>query len=93
MALRSYKDTRLVPIVFVGGDPEKFERIKTHLPDAVYTEWPDIGKALNQAVSSPVIAPVPDSTVLERGGVYPGFGTLVASGPTAYLPGQRPSEF
>jgi hypothetical protein len=58
MALRSYKDTRLVPIVFVGGDPEKVKKIKTHLPDAVYTEWPDIGKALNQAVSSPVVAPV-----------------------------------
>jgi hypothetical protein len=58
MALRSYKDTRLVPIVFVGGDGEKVERIKTHLPDAAYTEWPDIGKALKQALSSPVVAPV-----------------------------------
>jgi len=58
MALRSYKDTRLVPIVFVGGDPEKVKRIKTYLPDAIYTEWPDIRKALKKAVSSPVLAPV-----------------------------------
>ena len=27
MALRSYKDTRFVPIVFVGGDPEKVKKI------------------------------------------------------------------
>jgi hypothetical protein len=58
IALRSYKDTRLVPIVFVGGEAEKVERIKTNLPDAIYTEWPDIRKTLKQAVSRPVVAPV-----------------------------------
>jgi len=65
IALRSYKDTRLVPIVFVEGDAEKVEKIKKHLPDAVYAEWSDIGKALKQAVSSPVVAPVVSRSRME----------------------------
>jgi hypothetical protein len=58
MALRSYKDTRAVPIVFVGGDPAKVERIKHFLPDAVYTDWEKIERALKMAVSSPPANPV-----------------------------------
>ncbi len=58
MALRSYKDTRHVPVVFVGGDPEKVKRIKVHLPDAVYTDWTNIEEALREAISRPVVSPV-----------------------------------
>ncbi len=36
---RQRKATRAVPIVFAGGDPEKVSGIKTHLPDAQFTEW------------------------------------------------------
>jgi CheY-like chemotaxis protein len=58
VALRSYKDTRAVPIVFVGGDPAKVERIKAILPDAAYTDWENIGPALKTAVSLPPANPV-----------------------------------
>jgi len=37
IALRTYKTTRQVPLVFVDGDPEKVARIREILPDAVYT--------------------------------------------------------
>src|SRR5215472_15733884 len=37
IALRGYKLSRHVPIVLVGGDPEKVEGIRKVLPDAVYT--------------------------------------------------------
>jgi len=62
IALRSYKDTRAVPIVFVAGDPVKVERTKAHLPDAAYTDWGNIGPALKTAISGPPAKPVvPDS--------------------------------
>ncbi len=37
--LRIQKPTRQVPILFVGGDPEKTERIRKLLPDAFYGSW------------------------------------------------------
>jgi hypothetical protein len=93
MALRSYKDTRLVPIVFVDGDPEKVEKLKTYLPDAVYTEWPDIGKALKQAVSRPVVAPVVPRSRMEaysgsplpkKLGIRPGTAVILVGGPEGF---------
>ena len=37
MALRSYKTTRTIPLVFVDGELEKVEIIKAQIPDADYT--------------------------------------------------------
>ena len=48
--LRQQTATRHVPIVFVGGDPEKTRRIRKLLPDAVYTEWNRIREALRRAI-------------------------------------------
>jgi CheY-like chemotaxis protein len=60
-ALRRQKATRLVPIVFVGGDPEKVARVRGLLPDAVYTDWSGIRDALRQAIRNPPTDPaVPD---------------------------------
>ena len=56
--LRKTKATRLVPLVFVGGDAEKFKHIQEHLPDATYTRWENIGVALNQAIVNPPVDPV-----------------------------------
>ncbi len=107
MALRSYKDTRLVPIVFVGGDAEKVKRIQTHLPDALYTEWPDIGNALKQAVSSPVVAPVVPRSRMEaysgsplpkKLGIRPGTTVILVGAPEGFrntlgnLPDRVPVE-
>jgi hypothetical protein len=93
MALRSYKDTRLVPIVFVGGDPEKVERIKSHLPDALYTTWPRIANTLKQAVSRPVVAPVvprsrlaayAGASLLKKLGIRPGTSVILVGAPEEF---------
>ncbi len=60
--VRHYKTTRLVPVIFVGGTPEKVARIKEHIPDAFYTEWRTVKRDLKRAIMHPPIAPVaPDS--------------------------------
>ncbi len=64
MALRIHKTTRHTPLVFVEGEPEKVERIKTHLPDAVYTTWGRIRSSLKQAIAKPPASPVvPESNL------------------------------
>ncbi len=58
VALRTYKSTRHVPIVFVGGAPEKVAVVKRSLPDAVFTTWGRISRALKQAIDRPPSDPV-----------------------------------
>jgi hypothetical protein len=58
MALRGYKNTRHTPLVFVEGEPEKIERIKVNLPDAVYTSWSRIRGSLKTAITKPLAKPV-----------------------------------
>jgi hypothetical protein len=90
VALRSYKDTRSVPLVFVGGDPAKVERVSNILPDAFYTEWPDIGQALKAAVSRPPVQPVVPRSRMEaysgaplpkKLGIKPGMTVLLIGAP------------
>jgi CheY-like chemotaxis protein len=64
LTLRITKSTRNIPLVFVEGEPEKVERIKTHLPDAVYTTWGRIRGSLKKAISKPPSDPVvPESNL------------------------------
>ncbi len=64
MALRTSKDTRPVPIVFVDGEPEKVARVKTLLPDATYSTWGRLKAALPRAIANPPTAPVvPPSSI------------------------------
>lgn len=49
LAIRHYKSTRHLPLVLVGGDPEKVARIKELLPDAVYTTWSRIRSSLRRS--------------------------------------------
>jgi CheY-like chemotaxis protein len=62
--LRRQKATRPVPVVFVGGVPEKVARIREALPDAVYAEWRGIRSALRQALASAPPAPVVPPTTM-----------------------------
>jgi hypothetical protein len=52
LSLRSRKTTRHIPIVFVDGEPDKVSRVKRVLPDAVFTEWPKIRKAVKTAIKN-----------------------------------------
>ena len=64
LGLRKYKDTRHVPLVFVGGDPQKVARVKEFLSDDVYTTWDEIDAALTHAIAHPPPDPiVPNSTL------------------------------
>lgn len=55
--LRQRKATREIPVVFVGGEPEKVARIRGLLPDATFVEWRGIRGALRRArpPSRPVV--------------------------------------
>ena len=63
--LRKHKTTRHVPLLFVGGDLKKVERIKEILPDATYTTWDRIDGSLKQAISKPLKDPVVPGSVFE----------------------------
>lgn len=65
MALRQYKGTRAVPIVFVEGQPDKVERIKELIPDAKYAAWQGIGGAIQEAIESPPTEPIRPRTVFD----------------------------
>jgi hypothetical protein len=58
LGLRTYATTRRVPLVFVGGDPDKVAGVRALLPDATYTTWGRIRSALARAIASPPAAPV-----------------------------------
>jgi hypothetical protein len=53
VALRHYKSTREVPLVFVDGDKHKVAAIRQLLPDAMYTSWGRIKGALERAIAHP----------------------------------------
>lgn len=58
LQLRLRAATRHLPLLFVGGKPEKVERVREVLPDAVFTTWDGIGPALEAAMASPPADPV-----------------------------------
>jgi CheY-like chemotaxis protein len=49
VGLRSYKSTRQIPIVFVGGEEEKINKVKQVLPDALFCGWKNLISAIKQA--------------------------------------------
>lgn len=66
IALRGSKTTRHIPIVFAGGVEEKVARLRAELPDAIFTSWEKIGKALKEARAAARIAPVQPTPHMER---------------------------
>ena len=101
--VRERKTTRRVPIVFVGGAPDKVARAKERLPDAVYADWPGIHEALAQAMAHPPSHPVvPDSnlagysgTPLPRKlGIKPGYAVALVGAPDDFerTLGELPSD-
>lgn len=95
--LRTRKSTRLLPIVFVGGEPEKVERTRQLLPDAVYTTWGRIKTALPKAIAKPPTNPVvPDhhaawgTPTVEKLGVKPGFTVALLASPKGFADTLKP---
>ena len=46
-------ELRDLPRVFVGGQEEDVERVRTSLPDARFADWDGIGTILRNAVERP----------------------------------------
>lgn len=64
VSIRRMRSTRHVPLIFVEGDSEKVTAIKKLLPDATYTTWNHIEKALKLALASPPVSPaIPTSNL------------------------------
>jgi len=49
-ALRSYKATRRLPIIFVDGKPEAVEKTKAHMPDAIYIDSTELNVLLMRVI-------------------------------------------
>ena len=88
--LRKREATRSVPIVFVGGEPEKVERTRQVIPDAVYTSWQAIEGDLGAAIAAPPASPVvPDSAfagysgtpLVKKLGIKPGTAVALVDAP------------
>jgi CheY-like chemotaxis protein len=62
-ALRRRKATRLVPIVFADGDSARIARVKALLPDASFTDWPSLSKAIEHALGEKPAKPVVPGTM------------------------------
>ena len=103
VAMRQTRATRSIPLVFVEGDSAKVERVRQLLPDAVYTDWPNIQLALRQAVANPPSQPVvPESalagysgTPLPRKlGIRPGYAVAIPGAPDDFPKtlGQLPED-
>jgi hypothetical protein len=46
-------ELRNLPRVFLGGQPDEVERVRTSLPDARFSDWEGIGTILRTAVERP----------------------------------------
>jgi hypothetical protein len=69
LSLRENKGTRAVPLVFLEGEPEKVEKIRTLLPDAAFASWSDAATTIAAVIASPPREPLVPS---ERSTGYSG---------------------
>jgi hypothetical protein len=93
MAFRSYKSTQAIPLVFVGGEPEKVERVRAQFPDALYTDWDRIVGKLKDAISHPPEEPprsrsplegYADAPLSKKLGIKPGYTVSLVGAPFGF---------
>ena len=93
MAVRHSKATRHVPLVFVGGAPEKTARVREKLPDAIYATWGGIEAAVLLAIARPPRYPVVPRSPLDgysgrplplKLGIKPGGSVGLAGAPRGF---------
>lgn len=93
-ALRQRQSTRGIPLVFLGGTPEKVQRVRSILPDATFGDWECAGDLIARAINSPPAEPtVPalprgySGTPLPRKlGIKPGSRLLLLGEPEHFRP-------
>jgi hypothetical protein len=54
--LRTSKSMGHIPIVFAGGVEEKVARVRTEIPDAIFTDWAKAPTAIKKALKDPPVA-------------------------------------
>jgi hypothetical protein len=90
VSVRRSKTTRLIPIVFAGGLPEKVERIRKELPDAFFANWTKVAGVLTNALKSRPVAPVlppahmeryAGSPLIKKLGISPGMQVSILAAP------------
>lgn len=69
--LRDSNSTRHLPLVFAGGVPDKVERMRGELPDALFTAWERVGDAIRSAIAYPVANPVKARSHADRSAATP----------------------
>lgn len=95
-SIRGTRATRLIPIVFVGGQPDKVEKTRQFIPDATFTTWGRIGTALPRAIAKPPANPVvPDHhnwgrPTVAKLGVKPGSKVVLVSSPRGFADTLKP---
>jgi hypothetical protein len=65
VALRKRKATRHLPLLFVGGAPDKVARAREVLPDAVFTTWERIDTDLRAALTDPPEVRVVPASIMD----------------------------
>ena len=96
-AFRNSKPTRMVPLVFVDGDPEKVKIVRDLLPDATFTTWGRIKTALPRAIKNPPKKPVvPPADLLSakpavaKLGIKPGHKVCLLGSPKGFADTLKP---
>jgi hypothetical protein len=103
VGLRIQAGTRWIPLVFVGGRPDKVASVKALLPDATYTSWDEIAAALSAAMADPPADPVvpasrmagyADKPLPTKLGIKPGMTVSLEAAPVdvAGILGELPQE-
>jgi hypothetical protein len=89
-SIRSSKAIRHIPLVFVGGKPDKVARVRGELPDAAFCEWEGVAHAIRDAIQNPKMqpaVPVPHdkranpTPLSKKLGIKPGMSVAIWDGP------------
>jgi hypothetical protein len=90
--IRGQAATRRVPIVFVDGEPERVERVRRELPDAVFADWEGIAASIEAAIKAPPANPVvpgpmdaySGTPLPKKLGIGAGVGTVLLRAPEGF---------
>lgn len=58
LVLRGSKSTREIPLVFAGGEEAKAARLKSEMPEAIFTAWPKAAQSVKHAIARGPIIPL-----------------------------------
>jgi hypothetical protein len=92
-SVRQSKALRVIPIVFVGGRPDKLAAVEDEFPDASFAGWDEVGPALEEAIAHPPddpVVPVSDSgpssgpPLPRKLGIKPGTTVALIDAPSGF---------